>query len=132
MTTDTKIFRTTTRLKQHGYVTIIIPREIRTALDLTEGDMLDITITRTEDDDQDTNKYIKSISTRIEKIKYIKKTIRELQTFHTDGKSYVAFKELVESTGKVGIDKDELEAILDLLKNCGDVIELPEGCWRTV
>lgn len=129
---DTKIFRTTANLKQHGYITIIIPREIRTALDLTEGDMLDITITRTEDDDQDTNQYTKSISTRIEKIKYIKKTIRELQIFHTDGKSYVAFKDLAENTGKVGIDKDELEATLDFLKNCGDVIELPKGCWRSV
>lgn len=82
--------------------------------------------------DQDTNQYTKSISTRIEKIKYIKKAIRELQTFHTDGRSYVAFKDLAENTGKVGIEKDELKPILDLLKNCGDVIELPKGCWRSV
>lgn len=129
---NTKIFKTTTRLKQHGYITIIIPREIRTELGLTGGEMVDITITWAEDDDQDTNKDAKSVSTRMEKIKYIKKTIRELQTFHTDGKSYVVFKALAENTGKVGIKKDELETILDLLKNCGDVIELPEGCWRTV
>ena len=89
MTTETTIFKTTAPLRKYGYVSfieIIIPREIRKEHGLIEGDMLDITITRSENDDQDTKPTAEL--TRLDKIKY--------------------------------------------LKNCGDVIELPDGCWRLV
>jgi hypothetical protein len=85
--------------------------------------VLDIGSIREEEDNEPTH---------IDKIKLLKKTIRVSQTYHPDSdKIYVTIEDLAKELESV-IKRDELELYLDALKKCGDVIELPKGCWRII
>lgn len=127
-TNESTIYRTTTHLKRRGVITLVIPKAVREAYGLSEGDSVGIAIFRPANDE----KVIEKITSRMGKIKHIKKAIKGLQETHTDGKLYVNFAILTISAGEAGIEEAELAEILEYLKNCGDVIELPKNCWRLV